>query len=72
VPLLEGVASFEPSAEHGTLHLAHPDVPVKVGDRVSFMPGYVDIMAFLHERMFAVRNGRVEEVWEIAARGKLQ
>jgi D-serine deaminase-like pyridoxal phosphate-dependent protein len=72
VPLLEGVASFEPSAEHGTLHLARPDVPVKVGDKVSFRPGYVDIMAFLHERMFAIRNGRVEEVWEIAARGKLQ
>jgi len=72
VPLLEGVAGFEPSAEHGTLHLSGPDVPLKVGDKVSFILGYVDMAAFLHERMFAVRNGRVEEVWELAARGKLQ
>ena len=72
VPLLEGVGGFEPSAEHGTLHLTRPDLPLKVGDKVSFILGYVDMSAFLHERMFAVRNGRVEEVWEIAARGKLQ
>jgi D-serine deaminase-like pyridoxal phosphate-dependent protein len=72
VPLLEGVAGFEPSAEHGTLHLSGPDVPLKVGDKVSFILGYVDMAAFLHERMFAVRNGRVEEVWELVARGKLQ
>ena len=72
VPLLEGVAGFEPSAEHGTMHLTRPDVRLAVGDRVSFIPGYLDMAGFLHERMFAVRNGRVEEVWEIAARGKLQ
>jgi D-serine deaminase-like pyridoxal phosphate-dependent protein len=72
VPLLEGTGGFEPSAEHGTLHLTRPEMPLMVGDKVSFIVGYVDMSAFLHERMFAVRNGRVEEVWEIAARGKLQ
>lgn len=72
VPLLEGASGFEPSAEHGTMHLARSNLSLKVGDRVGFIPGYVDMMAFLHERIFAVRKGRVEEVWEIAARGKLQ
>ena len=73
VPLLEGVTAFEfMSAEHGTLHLASPDVPLKVGDKVSFLAGYVDALAFLHDRFFASKDGRVTEVWEIAARGKLQ
>lgn len=73
VPLLDGVKAFEfMTAEHGTLHLAGPDVPLKVGDKVSFTAGYVDAVAFLHDRLFACRDGRVTEVWEIAARGKLQ
>jgi D-serine deaminase-like pyridoxal phosphate-dependent protein len=72
-PLLDGATGFEfLSAEHGTLQLAGPDVPVAVGDKVSFVAGYVDTTAFLHDRFFAARNGRVEAVWEIAARGKLQ
>ncbi|MGQ9571721.1 MAG: DSD1 family PLP-dependent enzyme [Dehalococcoidia bacterium] len=72
-PLATGVTHFEfMSAEHGTLHLASPDVPLKVGDKVSFVAGYVDAVAFLHERLFAARDGRVVEVWPIAARGKLQ
>jgi D-serine deaminase-like pyridoxal phosphate-dependent protein len=72
-PLVEGVTHFEfMSAEHGTLLLASPDVPLNVGDKISFIAGYVDAVAFLHERLFAARNGRVVEVWPIAARGKLQ
>lgn len=72
-PLLDGATGFEfLSAEHGTLLLAGPDVKVNVGDKVSFVAGYVDATAFLHDRYFAARNGRVEEVWPIAARGKLQ
>ncbi len=60
------------SAEHGIITLAHPsDVP-KVGTTFDMIPGYGDATVFLHDTLYGVRQGQVEIVWPIAARGKLR
>ncbi|MCL4534960.1 MAG: DSD1 family PLP-dependent enzyme [Bacteroidetes bacterium] len=69
---LEGVSSLSLSAEHCTLELAAPNESVKVGDKVEFIVGYGDSTVCLHDEMYGTRNGIVEVVWPILARGKLR
>jgi D-serine deaminase-like pyridoxal phosphate-dependent protein len=59
------------SAEHANVKLG-PNSPLKIGDKVSVVPGYSDFTFVLHDRVFGHRGGRVESVWEILGRGKLQ
>jgi D-serine deaminase-like pyridoxal phosphate-dependent protein len=57
------------SAEHGVL-VRGPEAPaLAIGDQVTFVPGYHDATVFRHEAIYGVRNGRVETVFEVAARG---
>jgi D-serine deaminase-like pyridoxal phosphate-dependent protein len=60
------------SAEHATIELEQASHAPRPGDRVAFIPGYTDTTVFLHEEIIAMRHGRVEGVWPIAARGKLR
>lgn len=69
-----GVASSKPvglSAEHTTVVLDAPSDTPKVGDKMQFVVGYSDTTVHLHEKIQAIRNGRVEETWVVKARGKL-
>lgn len=63
---------FKASAEHGIVSLTSPEVPVKVGDAFDFIPGYTDMTLFLHDDLYGVRDGLVEVVWPIQARGKIR
>ena len=45
---------------------------LKVGDSVLLVPGHCCTTANLHDFYYCVRNGIVEDVWPIEARGKLQ
>lgn len=69
---LDGVKSFSTSAEHGVMVMESPDESVQVGDVYDFVVGYTDATLFLHDHLYGIRNGTVEVVWEIAARGKLR
>ncbi len=60
------------SAEHTTVELELPSETPRVGDRIEFVVGYSDTTVHLHEEMIGVRNGRIEEVWRIAGRGKIK
>jgi len=59
------------NAEHGVLELDGPHVPLKVGDKIDFIVGYGDNTVFLHERLFGVRDEKVEVAWDVQGRGKL-
>lgn len=59
------------SAEHATVEVP-PDSRLKIGEKVSVIPGYSDLTFVLHDRVIAHRRGRVESVWELLGRGKLQ
>lgn len=60
------------SAEHGNLTLKEPSDSPAVGDRLHFRIGYSDQIMHLHEALYGVRNGIVEQVIPIAGRGRLQ
>src|SRR5262245_16609555 len=69
---LEAVQSVRLSAEHATIDLAAPNEALRVGDPLEFVVGYTDTTVHLHETMYGVRDGRVETIWPVAARGRLQ
>jgi D-serine deaminase-like pyridoxal phosphate-dependent protein len=60
------------SAEHGALKLAPETPPVRIGQRVEFVPGYGDFTTVLHDRFYAFRGNKLEAIWPLMARGRLQ
>ncbi|KAF2257269.1 hypothetical protein BU26DRAFT_414047 [Trematosphaeria pertusa] len=57
--------------EHGSLSWTDgPDL--KVGDRVEMIPSHIDPTINLHDFYYAHRNGIIEEIWPVDARGKVQ
>lgn len=65
---LEGVEMTRLSSEHGVLSIKNKDIRLKVGDKINFTVGYGDWTVFLHDRLYGIRQGKVEKVWEIPHR----
>jgi 3-hydroxy-D-aspartate aldolase len=59
------------SDEHGRIVLKRPTNAFRVGDKIRLIPGHCDPTVNLHDWYVGVRNGRVEALWPIAARGAL-
>jgi 3-hydroxy-D-aspartate aldolase len=57
------------SDEHGKLKLGPRAAPLGLGDKVLLIPGHCDPTVNLHDWYVAVRQGRVEALWPITARG---
>ncbi len=57
------------SEEHGVVRL-FGDADPQVGDRIAFYPIHVCTTVNLADELVGVRDGRVEQVWPILARGK--
>ena len=60
------------SAEHGTLELGATARDLRIGDRLELVPGYADLTTVFHDELYGFRDGRLEVVWPIEARGKLR
>jgi D-serine deaminase-like pyridoxal phosphate-dependent protein len=60
------------SAEHTKIDLVYPVEQPRVGDCLQFIVGYSDSTVFLHDTLFAMRDGAVELIWPLLGRGKLQ
>jgi D-serine deaminase-like pyridoxal phosphate-dependent protein len=58
--------------EHGFVDLTGVNRTFAVGDRVHVIPNHICVAVNLHERVYGVRGDRVEEIWNVDARGKLQ
>lgn len=56
------------SAEHGNIEVAEPDETHKVGDPVTFIPGYTDSTVCLHDEMCVLSDGVLVDVWAIPGR----
>lgn len=69
---LPGAELMYLSAEHGALKLDASTPPVKIGDRIEFIPGYGDLTTVLHDQFFVFRGDRLEAVWPLVGRGRLQ
>ena len=57
--------------EHGILHNV-PDGALPVGSTLQLIPSHCDPTCNLHDYLVGVRDERVEELWEIDARGYCQ
>jgi len=60
------------SAEHCELKLGPNSQNLKIGDRVELVVGYGDFTTVLHDEFYGFRGDRLEVVWPIQGRGKLQ
>jgi len=69
---MEGVELVGLSEEHGKLALADPTCPLAPGDRIELIPSHGCTTINLHDEFFAVRDGKLEAVWPIEARGKIR
>jgi D-serine deaminase-like pyridoxal phosphate-dependent protein len=58
--------------EHGFIELRGAQHDFTVGDRVRIVPNHVCVAMNLHECVYGIRGGAVEQVWRVAGRGKLQ
>ncbi|HEV8534310.1 MAG TPA: hypothetical protein VGR87_01110 [Candidatus Limnocylindria bacterium] len=58
--------------EHGVLRLGENAGGLRVGDRVSIVPNHVCTAINLRDRILGVRDDRIEAVWTVAARGRIE
>ena len=58
--------------EHGFIDIRSAGRSFTIGDRVHIIPNHICPAVNLHERVYGIRNGEVEQVWEVEGRGKLQ
>ncbi|MCU0828502.1 MAG: DSD1 family PLP-dependent enzyme [Tabrizicola sp.] len=56
------------SDEHGVVE--DPQGVLKVNDKLKLVPGHCDPTCNVHDWYVGVRNGKVEVVWPVSARGK--
>ncbi len=49
-----------------------PKTNLEIGEKVHIVPGYSDFTFVLHDRVLGIRAGRVEAVWDLLSRGRLQ
>jgi D-serine deaminase-like pyridoxal phosphate-dependent protein len=60
------------SEEHGTIDLSACAERPKVGDIVHVVPNHCCVVTNMVDEIYGVRNGAVEVVWPVAARGKVR
>jgi D-serine deaminase-like pyridoxal phosphate-dependent protein len=58
--------------EHGFLDLEGVSQGLRIGDRLRIIPNHVCVAVNMHEKVYGVRGETVEEIWNVAGRGKLQ
>ena len=60
------------SEEHGHLNISRSTRSYRVGERLAIIPNHVCSTVNMHDQIYGVRGERVEAVWEVAGRGKVQ
>jgi len=60
------------SEEHGHLNITRSRRKYRVGERLTIIPNHVCSTVNMHNKIYGVIGERVETVWEVAGRGKVQ
>jgi len=71
LPLIHGrddVKYISASDEHGVIE--DPHGVLRINEKLKLVPGHCDPTCNLHDWYVGVRNGKVEVVWPVSARGK--
>ena len=66
-----GLTVRQLDAEHGIVDVGAEAADLAVGDRLTLIPDYSDSTTFLHDAFLGIRDGHVESVIPLAARGRL-
>jgi 3-hydroxy-D-aspartate aldolase len=64
-----GVECTSLSDEHGKLTMVPGVTPPRLGEKIWLIPGHCDPTVNLHDWYVGVRDGRVQALWPIGARG---
>ena len=62
VKTLDGLHLRKLNAEHGIIDILDRSVSVNVGDTLELWVHYSDATVNLHDRIYGIRNGEVEDV----------
>ncbi len=66
-----GLRLMRMSEEHGVIEVAQGTPRPSVGDRLRIVPNHACGCVNMHPALYGMRNGAVEVVWPVAARGSL-
>ncbi|TFH42516.1 MAG: DSD1 family PLP-dependent enzyme, partial [Lysobacterales bacterium] len=66
---MPGVGFVGASDEHGKLAFDAGETRISLGDKLKLVPGHCDPTVNLYDWYVCVRDGRVEALWPIVARG---
>jgi len=72
IPKKQDVEYLRGSSEHLELNISDASEQISVGDKLELIPPLMDTTVNLYDNMMGVRNGVIEEIWEVQARGKLK
>jgi D-serine deaminase-like pyridoxal phosphate-dependent protein len=67
-----GAVFHKMNEEHGFIDLSRAERSFAVGEKIRIIPNHICVAVNLHEHVYGVRNGKVEDCWNVEARGKLQ
>jgi 3-hydroxy-D-aspartate aldolase len=67
---IQGVKLTKFSAEHGHLKIEDSNKELKVGDKIELIPSNCGTTANIYNEYIGIRDGDVEVVWPISARGR--
>ena len=59
------------SDEHGVLLIKNSETKISLGEKIRLTPGHCDPTVNMHDWYVGVRNGMVEQLWPISARGAM-
>jgi D-serine deaminase-like pyridoxal phosphate-dependent protein len=62
---------YKLNEEHAFVDFSACDERPVIGERVSIVPVHTCVVTNLHNAVYGVRSETIEEVWEVAARGKV-
>ena len=65
-------AIYDQSEEHGHVDFSKCARKPDIGERVTVIPNHCCVVSNLFNQVVGVRNGQVEVIWPVAARGALQ
>jgi D-serine deaminase-like pyridoxal phosphate-dependent protein len=60
------------SEEHGHLNISRSPRRYRVGNRLTLIPNHVCNTVNMHNQIYGIRKGQVEDVFTVAGRGKVR
>ena len=58
--------------EHGHLNISRSPRQYRVGERLTIIPNHVCSTVNMHDNIYGISGERVEVIWDVAGRGKVQ